>query len=113
VRYWAIRGLVNRCRDDKCHAALVAALKDDAPAVRITAAEALAADENGDQGLTVLAAAIKSDDEWARLMAANSLDRLDERAAPLRADLNSVLDSDRNEYVRRVLTDALGKHHDR
>lgn len=113
VRYWAIRGLVNRCGDDKCQAALVAALKDDAPAVRITAAEALAADENDDQALSVLAAAIKSDDEWARLMAANSLDRLDDRAAPLSADLKSILESDRNDYVRRVLSDALGKRRDR
>lgn len=115
IRYWAVQGLVNRGGaatnvDAKRHAALVGALADTAPAVRIAAAEALAAEDGDEQGLPVLVAALQSEDEWARLLAANSLDRLDERAASAREAIAERSRTDSNEYVRRVTSHIVESH---
>ena len=58
------------------------------------------------QGLSVLEAALKHENEWVRLRAANAIDNLDEKARPLLPAMKAAL-KDKNEYVVRVIEHAL------
>jgi uncharacterized sulfatase len=88
VRYWGAVGLLSQGKAgvNAGHDALVAALDDDSPIVRITAAEALGRfgdDEDTEAGLRVLLQFAGPDQNAFLSMAAwNALDYMDDRARP-------------------------------
>jgi uncharacterized sulfatase len=96
VRYWAAMGILarNEAGMNACHDRLTAALADESPMVRITAAEALgrfgdAAD--ADAALEVLLEYIKPGGDYYLAVAAwNALDYLDERALPALEAIRAV-----------------------
>lgn len=83
VRYWVAVGLL---RTDNRTAASIRTLEkmltDEAPNVRIDAANALARFGQVDKALPVLIAALKHENEYVQLAAINHLDHLDEQARP-------------------------------
>ncbi|NQT16578.1 MAG: sulfatase-like hydrolase/transferase [Planctomycetes bacterium] len=83
VRYWGATGLVT-LGDAAAPAAeaLMKALEDPAPNVRIAAAEALSNVGRLDEAMPVLIAGLKHPTPFIRLRAMNVLDRLGERARP-------------------------------
>ena len=84
VRYWAAVGIVGQgdgARSAK--PALRKALDDDSPPVRAMAAQALCAMQECGQALTVLGDLLEDDRPYVALRAANAIDHLDEKAAPL------------------------------
>jgi uncharacterized sulfatase len=96
VRYWATVGLlaqekagVEAARDD-----LFAALNDDSPIVRITAAEALGrfgSESDADKALDVLLHYARPKSNYYLAVAAwNALDYLDERALPALETIRSL-----------------------
>lgn len=110
---WGVQGLANQLSADasrrkQISRQLVAALKSGQPQARIVAAEALARAGQMELALPILAAAIDSNDQWVRLMAAIAIDRLDQQAAPLHEALKHSLRADSNEYFRRVVAHVLG-----
>jgi arylsulfatase A-like enzyme len=88
VRYWAAVGLLAQEAEGvkAAHEELVAALEDESPIVRITAAEALGRfgdDEDATRALKVLLHYAGPDSNYYLCVAAwNALDFLDERARP-------------------------------
>jgi uncharacterized sulfatase len=76
------------------------------PAARLQLAEALANLGKLDRALPILGAGLAGEDEWVRLQAANIIDRLDDRADPLRETIRGARD-DKNQYVRRVIDHIL------
>src|SRR6185437_9477336 len=85
VRYWGAIGFValgDRARGEASAAALVKALDDPAPWVRVAAADALCRRGDLEKGLPTLIEAMKDRNEWVRLQAINVLDRLGDRARP-------------------------------
>ncbi len=117
IRYWGATGLGN-IRDDSSFtefaeaelAALQQAMTDEAPAVRIAAARALALlPRFAGAALNQLANELQGDNEWARLEAAIVLDELDEAARPKVADLKAALDAQPNKYIVRVANRALNE----
>ena len=89
VRYWAAVGMLVQGRVGVTHAhdELTAALQDESPMVRITAAEALGrygSDEDARTALEVLLKyAAPEEDVFLGIAAWNALDYLDERARPV------------------------------
>jgi uncharacterized sulfatase len=79
---------------------------DPAPAVRLAVAEAMLAIGPSEAALETVRGGLGDGNEWVRLQAANSADRLDERARPLLDALEARL-QDPNEYVRRVAAHAV------
>ena len=95
VRYWAALGIVMRGQEAvaKSRDALLAALKDESPCVRIVAAEALAqfgTPADVQRSLETLVAAIEEDGVNVSLMALNAIDRLGDKAAPVRGRLKQL-----------------------
>jgi HEAT repeat protein len=82
------------------------ALEDPAPDVQIAAADALCRIGRIEEALAVLVRALKHENEWARLRAANVLDGLGPKALPVEAELRAAA-KDRNNYVQRVIEHAL------
>ena len=83
VRYWGVIGLV--ALGEKAAPAtdaLLAALKDEAPNVRVAAADALGNLDRHEAALPVLIAELKNPSIPVRLEAINALDRLGPRARP-------------------------------
>ncbi len=116
VRYWAVMGLEMRGAEavKAGHDALVKALDDDSPDVRITAAEALGrfgieADLARVLPLLGLLADWKTNDVFTTMAALNSIAALDEKAAPLAATIAAfpktgpAPDGRFKEYVPRLL----------
>lgn len=104
IRYWAATGLVVLgAAALPAQAALADALASGASsAVRIAAAEALAAIGDEATALPVLEQAIASNKPIPeRLMALNALDALDERAHPVLPAIKAIVD-DENDYVIRA-----------
>ena len=93
VRYWGAIGLLTQGKAGVAagHEALVAALADDSPIVRITAAEALGrfgSDEDAAESLKVLLHYARPEENaFLSLAAWNALDYMDERAAPAKQAL--------------------------
>jgi len=96
VRYWAAVGLfAQEAAGIKAgHEELLAALKDQSPIVRITAAEALGrfgSDTDAAAALDVLLEKARFDGDYFLAVAAwNALDYLDERAAPALAAIKAI-----------------------
>jgi hypothetical protein len=92
IRWWAAQGCTILARG---HAGVTAApiaaaieplerrLADDSPAVRVAAAEALAAVGRPERALATLATVIEAEPAWPRLQALNVVDRLGRQALPL------------------------------
>lgn len=81
-------------------------MKDRSPEVRIEYAEIAAKRGHAAEALPVLEAALKHENEWVRVRAANAIDNLDAIAAPLRQPLQAAV-KDKNEYVARSAEHAL------
>jgi uncharacterized sulfatase len=110
VRYWGAVGLGTIAGDqasrEAAASALTPALDDHAPWVRAAAADALCRLGYLQKALNTLMEATKDRNEWVRLQAVNTLDRLDEDARPALVDLKSAL-NDSNSYVALVAKHAL------
>ncbi len=109
VRWWGATGLLAlRADAAPARTALLAALDDDSPDVRIAAAETLAHLGALDRTLAVLEAALKSDDIFARLSALGAAHRLGAAARPLlpvirNAKLVVPGQKDASDYVGRMV----------
>jgi arylsulfatase A-like enzyme len=96
VRYWGAIGLLAQGKAGVAagHEALIAALKDSSPIVRITAAEALGrfgSDEDAAASLKVLLHCAQPQENAFLSMAAwNALDYMDKRAAPAKQALLDI-----------------------
>jgi arylsulfatase A-like enzyme len=107
IRYWGATGLVALGEKARpAGEALRKAMEDPAPDVQIAAADALCRIGRIEEALPVLGRALKHENEWARLRAANVLDGLGPKAAPVEAELRAAA-KDRNNYVQRVIEHAL------
>jgi uncharacterized sulfatase len=92
VRYWAAVGLISKGRQAaSAETALVAALRDDSPAVRFAAAEALCGIGRAEQAAGVLAEHLGSDDPRVRLAAAASLVAVGPAARPTLPEMRQAL----------------------
>ncbi|MBN2296888.1 MAG: sulfatase-like hydrolase/transferase [Pirellulales bacterium] len=95
IRYWAtvgLRALGNQAR--QAEQPLLARLQDDAPDVRIAAADALCQIGESESALTTLTEALTHNDQWARLHAAAVLHELGERAQPALPVMKRVIAGD-------------------
>ena len=110
VRYWAVVGLHNTCRDaksiDKARAALLKMLNDTSPTVSIAAAHALCdlGPKDWDreaQALSVLVEAMKNGTRNVRLYAATVLGQIGEKARLAIPDIKAAM-NDKYKYVGRV-----------
>jgi hypothetical protein len=109
IRWWGATGLLALRADAAPEkAALTAALQDESPDIRITAAEALAQLGAADQTLPVLAAALRLDDPFARFSALLAARRLGPLARPLipairEAKITAPGFKDIGDYVGRMV----------
>lgn len=102
IRYWGASGclmLGEKAAD--AQSALLAALEDPAPCVRIVAAEAVAAMGHQREAVRVLTAALDAENPRAVLEAINSLDALGEAARPALPALKRATKHEDN-YVQRA-----------
>jgi uncharacterized sulfatase len=106
TRYWAVTGLETNSVSKEALEAVKKLLTDEAPSVRIAAADALFRLGKPDEALPVLREALKSKNEWVRLAAINVLDRMGEKARPALEDFRKSL-KDSNQYVVRVAEHAV------
>jgi len=110
VRFWAVIGLTNAAaREKPAVDALRKALNDPSVEVRIVAAEALCRIDQEQAALPVLLDALTHESQWVRLQAANSLDRIGNKARPaIRAIRKAAEDPSReNMFIRWVMTHTL------
>jgi uncharacterized sulfatase len=109
VRWWGATGLLAlRADAAPAKSALLAALEDASPDVRITAAETLAHLGAVDRTLAILESALKSDDIFARLSALSAAHRLGAAARPLlpvirNAKMTVPGQKDASDYVGRMV----------
>ena len=109
IRYWSAIGLGNiKSKAAQTAPLLIAATKDTSPAVRIKAAGSLCKVNMEEKGLPVLMDEVTGRNEWARLLAAEELDTLGEKARPAIAALKKAITLKGNKYVARVANHALG-----
>lgn len=115
VRWWAANGLLAlRSAASPAKGALLAALDDTSPDVRIAAAEALAGLGETDRALRTLEATLKLDDVFARASTLLTLQRLGSLARPLipairEAKLADPAHKDISDYVGRMVGYLPGK----
>jgi len=114
VRYWGATGALIRGVEEvnSCHAALIRALADESPYVRIPAAEALAkfgSEEDVSAALSVLMsmADCRKTNLDVALAALNALDALGNKVAPLKDQIAALPDSNpeipaRENYIPRL-----------
>ena len=96
VRYWGVMGVLMRGADEvaKSHAALVNALEDLSPSVRVAAAETLGrygGDDDVRKALDVLIALADpvANHSYVAMHALNAIDAMGKKAAPLKQRLQS------------------------
>jgi len=120
VRYWAVVGLYNRCKEqdeiEAVRTAIVELAEDRSAAVRIAAAEAICGWTGDSRALAILVRELKNDSEAVRLHAITALDRLGDKAGDVLEDIREAAEVDvrRNvgtklEYVRNVARKTLDK----
>lgn len=106
VRYWVALGLGSvREPSREVLAALKDLERDEAVTVRIAAAESLGRQGHGDEVLDTLAGGLRDENPWARLQAAEVIDRLRPRT-PAATKLLESARGDDNEYVVRIAKSA-------
>jgi hypothetical protein len=105
VRYWAVVGLHNNCKEfsdvERVKVSLKKILKDPAPVVRIAAAHALCDWDHEKEALPVLVEALKCDTDKARLYAIIALKKIGAKARPALSRIKPAL-KDSDNYVQRV-----------
>jgi arylsulfatase A-like enzyme len=107
VRWWGATGLGALGRAAaSTSGALQEALRDEAPWVRVAAADALCRIGPVEPALPVLIKAVQDDNEWVRLAAVDALDHLGEKAKPAREVLEKAK-ADKNQGVVRIVEHAL------
>jgi hypothetical protein len=114
IRYWAALGCVMlKDRAAPAKAALLKALEDSSPRVRVVAAEALCHLGETDRGLSSLATLLVEEaDSRVRLQAANAIDHLGPIAKPIAAKVAQAATRDKDDYVKlatRYTSAALGE----
>ena len=110
VRYWAAVGLLAMGSEAKpVEQALLTAIADPSPSVRIAAAEALCAIDQEAKALPVLIAALHHDDGWVRLQAAVVLEKIGPKARPASADMKALLAQTPKHEAAQYLKWALGR----
>jgi uncharacterized sulfatase len=108
IRYWAAVGLTAPGLDaTPALGALVKALEDPVPNVRIAAAEALCRLGRPANALPVLTACLHHDNQWVRLHAAMSLVAIGDHARPVITDIKRALAGEKKVYNRAALTHSL------
>ncbi len=110
VRFWGAIALTNlRSAAHPAADALTRALSDRSSEVRISAAEALCGLDDSKLALAVLVESLRNPSPWVCLEAANVLDRIGEKARPVRASLQELaaIGGQEYQYVRWVLGHAL------
>lgn len=110
VRYWAATGIGNIGRAAlSTLPAILNALKDTSPSVRIAAARAAAKFGETQAAIDALEQELTSDHQWGRLAAAIVLDEMDEQAKPALPALKKALKSQPNKYIVRVANRAINE----
>jgi uncharacterized sulfatase len=108
IRYWGVMGIGNLpVIEDRVRDALLRAMADASPTVRVAAARACAHELEVEEAIGLLRKEITSPHEWVRLHAAIALDELGEKARPAIPELKQALDDRHNKYVVRVANHAL------
>lgn len=109
VRYWGTVGLVALGeKAAEAVPALQAALKDEAPDVRVAAAEALCRLGHLPAGSAVLGTELTAGNRGSQLCAANALDRLGQQVpAAVREQMREALKGKADDYVKRALEKTL------
>ena len=97
VRYWCVQGVART----KAIELLRPMLRDDSASVRLAAAEGLVRCGETDAGVKALVSGLLDADEFVRLQAIQSLERLGLLAARARPAIYQATD-DANEYVKRI-----------
>lgn len=109
VRWWGAIGLVSLGEDAKpAETALISALEDSSPDVRLTAAEALSNIGHLHKTLPVLEEALQHDNPFVRLTSLNIIQRIGPPAKSLipaiqQAEMKSQEHKDAAEYVGRMV----------
>lgn len=110
VRYWAVVGLDQGCRDKpsiaKAKAAVEPLLKDPSPSVPVAAAQALVDWGDADKGLARLVELLRSSNDKTRQFAATALEKLGEKARPALAGMEAALRAQKR-YSGAVLKRAV------
>ena len=110
VRYWGATGIGNIGSDAaNAKSAVMDAMEDPSPSVRIAAARAAAKLGSTKIAISVLKKELKSDHQWGRLAAAIVLDEMDDQAMPAVDDLRVALEKQPNKYIVRVVNRALNE----
>ncbi len=109
IRYWGVLGIQTFDSIDTATIGRLTHLLDDpSMSVRIAAAEVLCAHNRCEDAVPVLAEALRHEDGAVRMLAANSLDYLDEKAMPVRKDMMVARDAnDIEPYYRIAMRGAL------
>ena len=110
VRYWAVIGLHNLCREknaiDKARKSLGPLLQDESWSVRIAAAHALCDWGEEQKGLAALEEALKNANGSGRHFAMVALERIGEKARPALASIRARL---KDGYAGRVAQRIVAK----
>ena len=103
LRYWAALGCVMlRGRAGRAVDALMARLTDPSGSVRVASAEALTYLDRGKEGLAVLQECLlQGQNPWIRLQAANALQNVGSKAAPVLPAIEKVA-AEKDEYLQRA-----------
>jgi len=105
VRYWAVVGLHNSCKEaedvQQAKTALRELLADPAPVVRVAAADALCDWGEEKAALPVLVEALNCVTDKARLYAMIALKQIGQKARPALSSIKACL-KDKDDYVQRV-----------
>ncbi|MCG8650632.1 MAG: sulfatase-like hydrolase/transferase [Pirellulales bacterium] len=110
VRYWSATGIGNIGADaEEAKTAIMAALQDPSPSVRIAAARAAARLGQPEQAIAVLQRELESPHQWGRLAAAIVLDEMDDQARPALPALEKALRNQPNKYIVRVANRAINE----
>lgn len=109
-RYWALRGIGRLGNDgSKYHLQLLNHLDDSSELVRISAAWALCKAGDSTRGLAALRRALRSEDPYSVLLAANIAGDLGDEAKSLENTLEYVNNHNQNRYATEAAQMALKK----
>lgn len=106
VRFWAAISLgnINQQRHESEPIDILASLLEDiTPAVRIASARALCHAGKSEVAVQLLITELSHENEWVRLLAAQVLDEIGEKARPASKEVQKKIDVDGNKYVVRVV----------
>jgi len=110
IRFWAVIGLHSLGQQAQPAAdMLLERLDDPDPSVAIEAAELLAKLDHQQEALPVLGEHLLSRNQYVALRAANAIDHLDEKAAPLWGTVEPLSKRRPPKYVRRVVEQIIAE----